>query len=165
MGTAKIVSTSEIAAAQSFRHDQGSAGTTQRAERYRQIVNHFEQVARANVGTFVQVADLSRIAEINQRTLSRAFREIRGMGPYRYVQCLRLIEVRRILLSEGKGTVTQAAMRFGFREVGKFGVLYRKAFGETPSQTRRRRQSVSPHDTPLVPNETEEIAPCVRIRL
>jgi len=48
MGTAKIVSTSEIAAAQSFRHDQGSAGTTQRAERYRQIVNHFEQVARAN---------------------------------------------------------------------------------------------------------------------
>jgi AraC-like DNA-binding protein len=43
-------------------------------------------------------------------------------------------------LSE-EGTVTEAAMRFGFPELGKFGVLYRKAFGESPSETRRRAQS------------------------
>ncbi len=132
--------------------DRHSIMTTQRTQRYRRIVDHFEEVARANVGKFVHVADLSRLAGVNQRTLSRAFREVRGIGPYRYLQYLRLSEVRRVLLLEG-GTVTQAAMRFGFRELGKFGVLYRKAFGESPSETRRRTrsvQAVSDHDPPRV---------------
>ena len=136
----------------------------QRVQRYRQIVDHFEHVARANVVNLSHVADVSGIAGINQRTLSRAFREVRGTGPYRYLQHLRLSEVRRVLSTEG-GTVTQAAMRFGFRELGSFGVLYRKAFGETPSETRQRKQPVqrvspqaSPNDAPLVPNEMEATA-------
>ena len=106
----------------------------------------------------VQVADLSHIAGFNQRTLLRAFREVCGIGPYRYLQHLRLSEVKRVLLSE-EVTVTQAAMRFGFVELGRFGVQYKKIFGETPSETRRRRQAVrevSPSDPPLVPNEVEE---------
>jgi transcriptional regulator GlxA family with amidase domain len=137
---------------------QSYARTAPLAERYRQIVEHFEQVARANIGTLVRVADLSRIADINQRTLSRAFHEIHGISPYRYLQLLRLSEVKRILLSE-QGTITQAAMQFGFRELGKFGVLYRKAFGESPSGTRRRKQSMqagSPCDISLVPNDVKE---------
>jgi transcriptional regulator GlxA family with amidase domain len=132
----------------------------QRSQRYRQIVDHFEHVARANVEKCVHVADVSHIAGINQRTLSRAFREVRGTGPHRYLQHLRLSEVRRVLSSE-QGTVTQAAMRFGFRELGRFGVQYRKAFGETPSETKRRQSmpTVSPHDVLLVPNQMEVIAP------
>ena len=114
------------------------------------------------MGTFVRVTDLSRIAGINQRTLPRAFREIRGVGPYRYLQHFRLSEVKRILLSE-EGTITQAAMRFGFHEIGRFGVLYRRAFGETPSETRRRRaagvQAVAPQDASLVQNESDVMVP------
>jgi transcriptional regulator GlxA family with amidase domain len=128
----------------------GSTKTKDRTERYQQIVEHFEQVARANIGMLVHVEDLSRIAGINQRTLSRAFREVRGIGPHRFLQYLRLNEVKRVLSSE-EGTITQAAMRFGFRELGKFGVLYRKAFGESPSETRRRMRSVNAalhHDPP-----------------
>jgi len=141
--------------------DRRSIMTTQRTQRYRQIVDHFEEVARANVGNFVHLADLSRIAGINQRTLSRAFREVRGIGPYRYLQYLRLSEVKRVLALEG-GSVTQAAMRFGFRELGRFGVLYRKAFGERPSQTRQRGQSVhavSHHDASQPCDDTKEAAP------
>ena len=139
---------------------RGAITTEQRIQRYRQIVDHIEHVARANVGNFAHVADVSCIAGINQRTLSRAFREVRGIGPYRYLQHLRLSEVRRVLSTEG-GTVTQAAMRFGFRELGSFGVLYRKAFGETPTETRQREQSVQrvlPQDAPLVPNQMEAAA-------
>ena len=140
--------------------DPQSTITTQRTRRYRLIVEHFERVARANVGKFAHVADLSRVAGVNQRTLSRAFREIRGIGPYRYLQYLRLSEVKRVLSLEG-GTVTQATMRFGFRELGKFGVLYRRAFGESPSETRRRGRSVHAvlhHDPPRGPNDTEGTA-------
>ena len=145
-------------ASQRSPRDRGGAGTEQRIQRYRQIVNHFEQIARANVGTVVHVADMSRVAGVNQRTLSRAFREIHGIGPYRYLQHLRLSELNRVLFSE-EITVTQAALRLGFVELGKLGVLYKKAFGESPSQTKRRRQAVrgvSPSGPPLVPNEVEE---------
>ena len=107
------------------------------AQRYRQLVDRFEEVARVHVGTYVHVTDLCRLAGINERTLLRAFRAVHGIGPYRYVRTLRLDEVRRALASEDI-TVTQAAMQFGFRELGRFGVMYREAFSETPSETRRR---------------------------
>jgi transcriptional regulator GlxA family with amidase domain len=135
--------------------------TTQRTQRYRQIVDHFEEVARANSENCVHVENLSRIAGINQRTLSRAFRKVRGTTPYRYLQHLRLTEVKRLLALEG-GSVTRTAMRFGFRELGKFGVLYKKAFGESASQTRQRGRSmnaVSHHDTPHPPTDTKGPAP------
>jgi len=147
--------------AATFMRDRRSIITTQRIQRYRRIVDHFEQVARANLEKVGHVADLSHVARVNQRTLSRAFREIRGIGPYRYLQYLRLSEVKRVLVLEG-GTVTQAAMQFGFHELGKFGVLYRKAFGESPSETKRRAQSVPAVydlDPPRVQNDTEGIAP------
>jgi AraC-like DNA-binding protein len=164
MGAAKVISTSRAKALsptvpQRYWHERGSAGTTQPAQWYRSIVDHFEQVARENIEQFVHVGDLSHIAGINQRTLSRAFREVHGIGPYRYLQYLRLSAVKRVLLSE-EGTITQAAMRFGFHDIGRFGVLYRKTFGESPSETRRRRQLVPaawPHNAPLVPSETEGI--------
>ena len=131
--------------------DGGSTTTTQRTQRYRQIVDHFEQVARANVGTLVHVGDLSDIAGINQRTLSRAFREISGISPRRHLQYLRLSEAKRILLSE-EGTVTHAATQCGFCDLGKFAVLYRRTFGETPSETKRRRQLA-----PVVSHLVDEI--------
>ena len=132
-----------------------------RQMKYRRLVDQFEQVTRENVENFVHLADLCAVAGVNQRTLSRAFREVRGIGPAQYVQQLRLTEVRRVLLLED-GTVTQAAMRFGFRELGYFGALYRKAFGERPSETKRHRHWVDSKLQPDVspnPNELEEITP------
>jgi len=140
-------------------HDRNSAGKTRPVERYQRIVEHFEEIARANINQYFHVADLSRIAGINQRTLSRAVRAVHGVGPYRYLQYLRLSEVKRLLLSAEDRTITQVAMQYGFRELGKFGVLYRKLFGESPSETRRRKQSAqacSPYDVSLVPSEVEE---------
>jgi transcriptional regulator GlxA family with amidase domain len=142
-----------------FQRSQPNRGS--RIQRYRQIVNHFEQIVRADVGKFVHVVDVSRVAGVNQRTLSRAFREIHGIGPYRYLRHLRLSELKRVLFSE-EITVTQAAVRLGFVELGKLGILYKKAFGESPSQTKRRRQAVrgvSPSGPSLVPNEVEETVP------
>ena len=63
---------------------------TQRNQRYPKIVDHYEELARVNVENFAHVEELCRIAGINQRTLSRAFREIRGTTPRRYLQYLRL---------------------------------------------------------------------------
>jgi AraC-like DNA-binding protein len=50
---------------------------------------------------------------------------------------LRLSETRRALLAARSRltTVTEIAMCFGFLELGRFSVEYRKVFGESPSQT------------------------------
>jgi len=119
--------------------------TTQRDQRYRELLNRFEQVARANLEVPARVSDLCRTAEINQRTLSRAFRAVRDTTPHHYLQAMRLGEVRRVL-SSGGGSVTHVAMRFGFRELGRFAMQYRMAFGENPSET-RRRSSLRAHDS------------------
>jgi transcriptional regulator GlxA family with amidase domain len=50
---------------------------------------------------------------------------------------LRLSGARRALLSADceLTTVTEVAMCFGFVELGRFSVEYRRVFGESPSQT------------------------------
>jgi transcriptional regulator GlxA family with amidase domain len=135
--------------------------SARQVQQYQGLVDKFEQVARENVENLAHVADLCHLAGLNQRTLSRAFREIRGIGPAGYVQQLRLSEVRRVLLFE-RATVTEAAMRFGFHELGHFGTLYRKAFGERPSETKRRgrwRNGELQSEVSLIPGELVEINP------
>ena len=125
---------------------------TRQAKRYQQIVDKFEQVARANIAKTVRHTDLCRQAGVTSRTLFRAFLAVRGTTPYRYLQQLRLNEVRRALaLGSEAATVTEVATRFGFRELGRFAAQYRAAFGESPSETKRRARSMHrvSHDVAL----------------
>ena len=115
---------------------------TRQAQRYQQIADRFEQIARANIAKPASIAELCRNAAVTPRTLSRAFRAIRGMMPYRYLLQLRLSEVRRALSSHSEAAnVTEVATRFGFRELGRFSAQYREAFGESPSDTKRRART------------------------
>jgi transcriptional regulator GlxA family with amidase domain len=62
---------------------------------------------------------------------------------------LRLSRARRALLSaDRKSTkVTEIATCFGFAELGRFSVEYRKAFGESPSQTLCRISQITTFPT------------------
>ena len=112
---------------------------------YPQIVEHFVRIARANYGNVVRIDNLCRLAKANTRTISRAFKVVHGTTPSHYLRELRLIEVRRVLLSgRNRASITQVAMRFGFRELGRFSALYRNKFGEAPSVT--NDLSISRHE-------------------
>lgn len=76
---------------------------------------------------------------IHLRTLQRAFAEMFGMSPSRYVQQRKLLSVRRELRNStlATSTVSQVAIKYGFTELGRFSLRYRKLFGEHPSQTLR----------------------------
>ena len=57
----------------------------------------------------------------------------------RYLHDARFARVREDLLrADTAESVTQIAMKWGFRHLGRFAVGYRNRFGKTPSQTRRR---------------------------
>jgi AraC-like DNA-binding protein len=57
---------------------------------------------------------------------------------------LRLAGARRALLATDckLATVTDIATYFGFMELGRFSVEYRKVFGESPSQTLHRASQI-----------------------
>ena len=113
--------------------------------RYPQIVEHFVRIARANFGNVVRIDDFCRLARANPRTVSRAFKVVHDTTPSRYLRELRLIEIRRVLLSgRNRTSITHVATRFGFRELGRFSVLYRNKFGEAPSVT--NDLSISRHE-------------------
>ncbi|OMI10938.1 hypothetical protein BSN85_14115 [Bradyrhizobium brasilense] len=74
---------------------------------------------------------------VSERTLRNAFNEIHGVPPCRRLRMLRLLHARKVLLVADREltTVTHVATAWGFSELGRFSVEYRKAFGESPSQT------------------------------
>jgi len=113
---------------------------TRQARHYQKIVERFEDVARASLGSPSHILELCEGVAVSQRTLLRAFRAIHHTTPSRYLHALRLAQARQVLLSATKGaeTVTQIAMRFGFRELGRFSRSYKATFGESPSDTPRR---------------------------
>ena len=75
------------------------------------------------------------------RTLQSAFQAADSMGPMQWLRARRLHAVREALLcaDEDMRRVTDAALRFGFTHLGEFSQQYRRAFGETPSQTLARK--------------------------
>lgn len=92
----------------------------------------------------ISVPALARLVNVSERTLYRAFSTHLGVSPYKYILCWRLHRLRRLLLSAPGDdfAVTTAASHSGFNHLGEMGQHYRRAFGETPSETlfRSRQQ-------------------------
>jgi AraC-like DNA-binding protein len=103
------------------------------------LVQRAEMLARADLDKPLRVAALSSTLGVSERTLRKAFNNTHGVSPCRYLRMLRLCQVRRALLSahDQVVTVTAIATSFGFPELGRFSVEYRKVFGESPSVTLR----------------------------
>jgi transcriptional regulator GlxA family with amidase domain len=103
----------------------------------RELVERAESLALGNVQTPLDIATVARALTVSERTLRKAFQKIRGSPPCRSLRMLRLSEARRALLSaRGEfATVTEIATSFGFVELGRFSVEYRKMFKESPSET------------------------------
>jgi AraC-like DNA-binding protein len=79
------------------------------------------------------------VAGLSERALRDAFYSVHGMGPKQWMLAERLKHVHSIL-SRGESapiSVTGAATRYGFYELGRFAATYKEAFGEVPSETLR----------------------------
>jgi transcriptional regulator GlxA family with amidase domain len=94
----------------------------------------------ANVGNAVCLADVCRETKVSVRTLSRTFASAHGLGPMGFLKQRRLEAANRALLAADPAEthVTDVSLRYGFSQMGRFAVEYRRAFHEPPSQTLRR---------------------------
>ena len=90
----------------------------------------------------IQMIELTALTGKSERTVKRIFKKHFGITPYNYIKTHRLHLIRKQLLENDK-TVTvnigDIAIKNGFFQMGYFGSEYKKIFGETASETLRRR--------------------------
>jgi AraC-like DNA-binding protein len=111
------------------RRYQVAPGHVRRAEEYMQA--HLEEA--------ISIIDLLQICGCSRRALFSAFRNARGYTPMEFLTEQRLQSVREKLLKpRPEASVSSIALGCGFTHFGRFSQVYRKRFGERPSDTLRK---------------------------
>ncbi len=111
------------------------------AIRHEAIMVRFEEYLEARSDRPVYLTELCAAIGVAERTLRASCEEHLGMGPIRFLTLRRMHLVRRALSRSdpSSATVTRIVTDHGFWELGRFSVAYRTLFGESPSETLRRR--------------------------
>ena len=105
------------------------------------IVKKFKEFLEKHPDRPLYLPEICSSIGVAERTLRAACEDHLGMGPIRYLTLRRMHLVRRSLLvaDASRTSVTRILTDHGFWELGRFSVAYHAMFGETPSQTLRRR--------------------------
>ncbi|MBJ3814583.1 AraC family transcriptional regulator [Shimwellia pseudoproteus] len=82
---------------------------------------------------------LAEIGGVSLRGLYAGFKNFLGVSPMQYLRDVRMDRVRAELLSGEIDNVTGVALRWGFAHMGRFSAEYKSRFGESPSQSMRKR--------------------------
>lgn len=108
------------------------------------LARRAEDWLRAHHDVAVGVSELPQVMGTSRRELEYAFRETFAMSPRDFLEKIRLNAIRRELRSaadrakgsaEVRGLVTRIALDHGISHLGRFPALYRRLFGELPSET------------------------------
>ena len=103
----------------------------------RAVVEQAETYFRAHFDAPITLARLCGVTGVSERSLRNAFYDVHGMGPKRWMQAERLLETQIALRASrvAPTTVTEVATEHGFYQLGRFAAIYKKTFGEAPSET------------------------------
>jgi AraC-like DNA-binding protein len=101
------------------------------------VMGRFRRVLEENPEQPLYIPDICNAIRVADRTLRLCCQEHLGMSPKRYLLLRRMAFVRRALRTAvpEAATVTDVATRYGFWQLGRFAVEYRRLFGELPSTT------------------------------
>lgn len=119
----------------------GSMVATHRSRRrHQETMVRFEQLLQRQPNQGLVIAEFSAALGVSERLLRDLCTEHLGMSATRYDRLHRMSAVRSILRSgeHDATSVSEVARRHGFRDLGRFALNYRAAFGELPSTTLRR---------------------------
>ncbi len=95
---------------------------------------------QANLSRPLTLSDIAREAGISVRSLQDKFRREMGQTPVKFIIDQRLARAHDDLRSPGTAAlpIAEIAQRWGFVHISDFGQRYRRAYRQTPSETRRR---------------------------
>lgn len=93
-----------------------------------------------NISKPLLIREVAEAAEVSVRALEIGFRTFKGRSPSEFLREMRLMSVRNDLLDSGNNApLSKLCLKWGFFHFGRFSATYQAAFGEKPSETRRRR--------------------------
>lgn len=87
----------------------------------------------------VSINDVAGAVHLTPRAVQYLFRRQLGTTPTEYIRRVRLSRARQELIAGAPATttVTEIAQRWGFAHTGRFAVLYRQTYGQSPHTTLR----------------------------
>lgn len=91
----------------------------------------------------LDLAALSRAANVSPRHFSRSFRRTFGETPHQYL-LTRRIERAKHLLRASEMQIAEVCLEVGFASVGSFTTTFRRRVGVTPSVYRRQNKRPLP---------------------
>jgi AraC-like DNA-binding protein len=95
----------------------------------------------AHLSERITMADIAKSVHMSVRAVQQGFRDELGTSPMLYLRDRRLERAHEdltdVIPSDGV-TVTDIAERWGFAHLSTFAMLYRRRWGESPSETLRR---------------------------
>jgi AraC family transcriptional activator of pyochelin receptor len=109
------------------------------------IYTHYEidgiQAARImikkNIRYHFVIREISQKVGMNEFKLKNGFRELFGNGVYEYLRTERMLEARHLLSNGGKNVKEVAALT-GYKSVNSFIKAFKKKYGQTPGDYRKR---------------------------
>jgi AraC-like DNA-binding protein len=105
------------------------------------VVRSFRELVEEDPSTNLSIPEICARIGVRQRIFRRYCQDQLGVSPKRFLLLRKLHSIRRKLLSAmpGETTVTDVATEFGIWELGRFSIVYKSLFNESPSLTLRRR--------------------------
>lgn len=93
-----------------------------------------EYLLRNYRNDLLTVPELAHEFSVSESTLLRQLKRITGLTPVQYIQEVRLNQARFILENEAYDSLTQVALRVGYKDVRTFSRSFKNRFGKTPSE-------------------------------
>ncbi|MFF8867335.1 helix-turn-helix domain-containing protein [Streptomyces sp. NPDC015139] len=98
-------------------------------------VHRVIQDMHANLGQDLTIDDMARTAMFSKFHFTRAFRDVTGTSPGRFLSALRLQEAKRLLIDTGF-SVADISSQVGYSSVGTFSSRFKSCVGVSPSMFR-----------------------------
>ncbi|UVK38775.1 AraC family transcriptional regulator [Mesorhizobium sp. AR10] len=94
-----------------------------------------------NLHRTIHASDLSAVARLSTAHFSRSFKQAFGEPPHAYIVRRRLEEACHLMLTSSSA-LSEIALTVGFSDQAHLSKLFRDAFGQSPGNWRRERDSM-----------------------
>ena len=121
--------------------DEQESIATELKPQDRQFMNRLVDVAyRLMANGTVDMDSMASEMAVSRTQLNRKVLAITGQNASAYIMQLRLARAKRLLKADESTPIGNVALRCGFDDVAYFSRIFKKTYGLTPSQFRRRVQ-------------------------
>lgn len=96
-----------------------------------------ENFIRSNINKKITVSDIARFLSLDRSHLTRIFKKINGISPKEYIISSKL-DLAAQMLNNKDISIKEAAAGVGYNDPLEFSKLFRKKFGVSPSEWRKR---------------------------